>query len=85
VNLDTFQATIRRARQTQKGLDLGGVVEYYPAKHWTFRWDMGDTLMFEERNFTTTIISGGVTSTTLFGRPATTNHFVFSSGVHYRF
>ena len=42
-------SSLRFGRLTQPALDLGGVVEYYPARHWAFRWDMGDTLIFRRR------------------------------------
>lgn len=82
----TFQN--RFGRLTQPALDLGGVVEYYPAKHWAFRWDLGDTLLFEEKGPTFTVISPPGLPPFLQSPPAparTTNQFQFSMGVHYRF
>src|SRR5580765_8472140 len=32
-------SSLRFGRLTQTVLDLGGVAEYYPARHWAFRWD----------------------------------------------
>ncbi len=84
-NQDTFQGTSRLARLTQKGLDLGTVVEYYPASHWTMRWDLGDTLMFQEGRVPNTTIIGGVATTQIIGSNQTTNHFAFSTAIHYRF
>src|SRR5215467_12936435 len=45
LNLDTGQETNRFGRMTERALDLGGVMEYYPSRHWLVRWDMGDTLI----------------------------------------
>jgi len=30
-------------------LDLGGVVEFYPATHWLIRGDIGDTMVLATR------------------------------------
>ena len=49
-----FYPSLRFGRLTQPALDLGGVAEYYPARHWAFRWDMGDTLVFQEKGPTST-------------------------------
>jgi hypothetical protein len=79
-------SSLRFGRLTQPALDLGGVAEYYPARHWAFRWDLGDTLVFQEKGPTFNSIGVGVP----VGPPFTqrnfgSNHFQFSSGVHYRF
>lgn len=80
-------SSFRFGRLTQRALDLGGVAEYYPARHWLFRWDLGDMLLFPDKGPTLTFIGIGTPS-----RPAiierslgTTQHFQFSTGVHYRF
>lgn len=88
INLSSSASFFRFGRLTQPALDLGGVVEYYPAKHWAFRWDLGDTLLFEENSPQITVIGQpGVPPTTILqsfpGR--TTNQFQFSMGVHFRF
>jgi hypothetical protein len=74
-------------RLTERALDLGGVVEYYPARHWALRWDMGDTLLFEERGPVFTGTFPGTPPVVLVtAAPArTTNHFQFSAGLNYRF
>lgn len=73
-------------RLTQRALDLGGVVEYYPAKHWALRWDAGDTLFFDEQGPIFSIISPGMPTVTFPQTPSrTTNNFQFSTSVHYRF
>jgi hypothetical protein len=80
-----FIPTFRFDRLTERTLDLGGVFEYYPAKHWSFRYDMGDTLLFTDP-FKITVVGG---PSTLFGSPfirsQTTNNFQIGTGIHYRF
>ncbi len=67
----------RFARLTERALDLGGVVEYYPAKHWSLRYDFGDTMLFEELpTFNNPVQDFGTYRS---------NHFQFSTSVHYRF
>jgi hypothetical protein len=78
----------RFGRLTQSALDLGGVAEYYPAKHWAFRWDIGDTLLFEEHQPTFTVIAPPGFPPLVVAPPTpghTINQFQFSMGVHYRF
>ena len=80
-------SSIRSGRLTQRALDLGGVAEYYPARHWAFRWDLGDMLLFQEKGPTITFIGVGTPAlpTIIERSPGTTNHFQFSTGIHYRF
>lgn len=75
------------ARQTEKALDFGGVLEYYPARHWALRWDVGDLVAFQEPSPTVTIIINGVPSTRTFDPfpPGTLHNFQFTTGIHYRF
>ena len=73
----------RFGRLTEKALDFGGVVEYYPAKHWAVRVDVGDTLIFEEGFVFQVGFPGGITSSKIGG--GTTSHFQLSTGVHFRF
>jgi hypothetical protein len=77
--------SFRSGRLTQRALDLGGVAEYYPARHWTFRWDFGDMLLFHEKGPTFTFIGAGAPPSITEFSPGTTHHFQFSSGIHYRF
>lgn len=72
-------------RQTERVLDLGGVMEYYPARHWAMRWDMGDMLVFQEAGPTFTDILVGQPPSILIFPAHTTQNFQFSTGVHYRF
>ncbi|MGZ7106775.1 MAG: hypothetical protein ACXVKC_15165 [Candidatus Angelobacter sp.] len=80
-------ASFRFATLTERTLDLGGVLEYYPARHWAFRWDFGDTLIFQEAGPRATVINPGFPPAAPINvLPAQTVHnFQFSTGVHYRF
>jgi len=72
-----FIFTQRFARLTERALDLGGIIEYYPTKHWSLRYDAGDTMLFEELpTFNSPVRDFGTYRS---------NHFQFSTGVHYRF
>lgn len=72
-------------RLTQPTLDLGGVVEYYPARHWALRWDIGDMLTFEDDGPKFTAIFPGQPPIITTTNGKVTNNFRFSTGVHYRF
>jgi hypothetical protein len=78
-------SSFRFARLTQPALDLGGVVEYYPARHWAFRWDLGDTLVFQEKGPTFNVIGVPPVGSSFTQRNFGSNHFQFSTGIHYRF
>ena len=80
-----FFPTFRTGRLTERTLDLGGVFEYYPAKHWSFRYDMGDTLLFTDP--VKVIIVGSPAPFIIAPSPGgrTTNNFQIGTGVHYRF
>jgi hypothetical protein len=84
-----FTSSIRFGRLTERALDFGGVLEYYPARHWTMRWDFGDTVIFGESGPILHIVTVGsgvspvLPFPTPFGR--TSNNFQFSTGIHYRF
>jgi hypothetical protein len=72
-----FIFTQRFARLTERALDLGGVIEYYPTKHWSLRYDAGDTMLFEELpTFNNPVRDFGTYRS---------NHFQFSTSVRYRF
>jgi len=86
INLDTNQFNARFGRLTQRALDLGGVVEFYPAPHWLLRWDVGDTLAFLEQGTPFTEVGGGNPPTTIAGFPSrVTNNVQFSTSFRYRF
>jgi hypothetical protein len=74
-------------RLTQRALDLGGIVEYYPSRHWALRWDAGDTLFFEEKGpiFTNIVPDLNVNTSFPLSPARTSNHFQFSASLHYRF
>lgn len=80
-------SSFRFARLTQRALDVGGVAEYYPARHWVFRWDLGDMLLFPDKPPTFTFIGIGTPSLPpiIERSPGITQHFQFSTGIHYRF
>jgi len=80
-----LNATTRFATLTERTLDLGGVMEYYPARHWAFRWDFGDTLFFQEPGPHVVFVNVPTPVTLLSSPGRTTNNFQFSTGVHYRF
>lgn len=70
-----FAFTIETGRLTEPALDLGTVIEIYPSRHWAWRTDLGDTMIFYR-------------SSSFFGvtLPATTkNNFQFGTGFQYRF
>src|SRR5215471_3194043 len=74
---------IRFGRLTERAIDFGGVLEYYPSKHWALRYDFGDTVVFGEAPQIHFI--GGPIVITGFSTGNTTNNFQFSTSVHYRF
>ncbi|HSM85359.1 MAG TPA: outer membrane beta-barrel protein [Candidatus Limnocylindrales bacterium] len=76
--------SFRFDRLTERALDYGGVFEYYPNRRWALRWDFGDTVLFEESPKFNAIGALPI-DLGLFGRSRTTNHFQFSTGLHYRF
>lgn len=70
-----FAFTVDTGRLTESALDLGTVIEIYPSRHWAWRTDLGDTMIFYR-------------SSSFFGvtLPGTTkNNFQFSTGFQYRF
>jgi hypothetical protein len=83
----TVSSSFRTARQNEKALDLGGVFEYYPARHWALRWDAGDLMVFNEPPLHI-IVCGGVPPNFITFPPSpgqTTHNFLFTTAVHYRF
>jgi hypothetical protein len=67
--------TIETGRLTEPALDLGTVIEIYPSRHWAWRTDLGDTMIFYR-----SVAFFGIT---LPG--STQNNFQFSTGFQYRF
>ncbi len=75
----------RLGRLTEKALDFGGVVEYYPAKHWAVRADASNTLIFEDGVTIVTVDNvNGTTTTRMFGG-GTSGHFQFTISGMFRF
>jgi len=70
-----FAFTIETGRLTEPALDLGTVIEIYPSRHWAWRTDLGDTMIFYR--------SAAFFGITLPG--STQNNFQFSTGFQYRF
>jgi hypothetical protein len=77
--------TVRFARLTERAIDFGGVFEYYPSKHWALRYDMGDTVIFEEEPRFIVVNSPSPLLTSHIFPNQTRNRFQFSTSVHYRF
>jgi len=70
-----FSFSIQTGRLTEPALDLGTVIEFYPARHWAWRTDIGDTMVFyRSSNFSGFPIPG-----------ATKSNFQFNTGFQYRF
>jgi len=70
-----FSFSIQTGRLTEPALDLGTVIEFYPARHWAWRTDIGDTMVFyRSSNFSGFPIAG-----------ATKSNFQFNTGFQYRF
>lgn len=88
INIDfstiVMPETFRFSRLTERVVDFGEVLEYYPSKHWAFRWDVGDTVIFrEEPRFN--VINGGNLFVPIDSFNRTTNNFQFTTGIQYRF
>jgi hypothetical protein len=84
-----FSILPRFDRLTERALDLGGVMEYYPSRHWAMRWDLGSTVIFGEPGPIVNFVPGPA----IIAPPGlpksqpgvTRGHLQFSTGVHYRF
>jgi hypothetical protein len=82
----TFNSTFTLGRRTDPSLDMGGVLEIYPAKKWILRYDFGDTVVFhgDGPNFNVTIDGSPFLVNTRYPGP-TLHSFQFSTGLSYRF
>lgn len=70
-----FPISIQTGRLTEPALDLGTVIEFYPARHWAWRTDIGDTMIFyHSASFLGIRIPG-----------STRSNFQFNTGLQYRF
>lgn len=75
VDLTTF--TVQLGSRTEFALDVGGIFEIYASRHWSVRWDVGDTMIHYGPFSVNPSLPPG---------PAETLHvFHFTSGVHFRF
>ncbi|HEX8459404.1 MAG TPA: outer membrane beta-barrel protein [Pyrinomonadaceae bacterium] len=72
----------RPGRKTYFETDLGGVVEFYPARRIVTRFDIGDTIIrYPER-----VVDGFAVGASLPSLPSETRHnFQFTAGVGFRF
>lgn len=65
-------------------MDLGGVLEFYPARRWIVRFDIGDTLVYRRSSYLIPIISSnpayaiGIIS-------GTTHNLQMGAGIGFRF
>jgi hypothetical protein len=70
-----FSVSIQTGRLTEPALDIGGVIEFYPSRHWAWRTDIGDTAIFYRSfSFVGIRIPG-----------ASKSNFQFNTGLQYRF
>ena len=76
-------------RLTTFAMDVGGVVEFYPAKRIVTRFDVGDTIVHFKRRDFNTVLFNPVTNTftpATIPIPARTSHnFQFMTSVGFRF
>jgi len=70
-----FSISLQTGRLTEPALDLGTVVEFYPARHWAWRTDIGDTMVFYHSSSFLGIRVPGTTKSNL----------QFNTGLQYRF
>lgn len=70
-----FSFSVKTGRLTEPALDLGTVVEFYPARHWAWRTDIGDTMVFYRSSSFLVIRVPGTTK----------SNFQFNTGLQYRF
>src|SRR6476646_900872 len=70
-----FPISIQTGRLTEPALDLGTVVEFYPARHWAWRTDIGDTMvLYHSSSFLGIRVPG-----------TTNSNLQFNTGLQYRF
>lgn len=70
-----FSFSIQTGRLTEPALDLGTVVEFYPARHWAWRTDIGDTMvLYRGSSFLGIRVPG-----------TSKSNFQFNTGLQYRF
>lgn len=75
-----------RETETRFALDVGGVVEFYPADRFVVRFDAGDTIVRQPNNYPYPPWVLALPSTTLLYAPPRTSHnFQLNAGVGFRF
>jgi len=75
-------AVFKSARRTFFANDLGGIIEFYPTRRWSLRFDAGDTIIhYGERSVST----GSVRVSFITAPPEIRHNFQFSSGFAFRF
>ena len=70
-----FSFSIQTGRLTEPALDLGTVIEFYPSRHWAWRTDIGDTMVFYRGSSFLGIRVPGTSK----------SNFQFKTGLQYRF
>lgn len=85
VDVSTSSQTF--GRQTNPVIDLGGVIEVYPAKRWILRYDFSDLVTQHNNNAIITFPPPLCTvAVCTFQAPDSVSHsFQFSTGISYRF
>jgi hypothetical protein len=75
-------AIFKPGRRTFFANDFGGVIEFYPTRRWSLRFDAGDTIIhYSDRSVST----GSVRVSFITAPPEKRHNFQFSSGFAYRF
>ena len=83
-----FPFEFRRDRLTNFAIDVGGILEFYPTRRITTRFEAGDTLIHygrRQNNFIGFDPTGGFTLIPFTTRAETRHNFQFSAGVGWRF
>jgi hypothetical protein len=75
-------AVFKSARRTYFANDFGGVIEFYPTRRWSLRFDAGDTIIHYGERSTST---GSVRVSFITAPPEKRHNFQFSSGFGFRF
>ena len=70
-----FSFSVQTGRLTEPAIDLGTVIEFYPARDWAWRTDVGDTLVFYHSSSFSGIRVPGTTRSNL----------QLNTGLQYRF
>lgn len=71
-----------RETETRFALDIGGVVEFYPADRFVVRFDAGDTIAKQSTNYPPWVLAN---VSLIYAPPRTTHNFQLNAGVGFRF